>query len=101
MKKTKRRRGRPRFGRLRFTKARINKLPEEGTITEYARILGVDRFTVYSWIAYDEDGAPARMEEHNTVHTNRDPNTRWIIEKKPFVKWLIREGRYKPKGRYD
>lgn len=93
MRKKRVKRGRPRWGVVRLSRRRIEELPDEGNLNQYANVLGVSTGTVWKWAA--EKGMPRVYE-----YTAGTINAKWTVKKDLFVKWAIETGRYKVRPEY-
>lgn len=93
MRKRRIKRGRPRWGVVRISRKRIEELPDEGNLNQYANVLGVSPGTVYRWAT--DHGMPRIYE-----YTAGMINAKWTVKKDEFVKWAIETGRYKVRPEY-
>ncbi len=74
----KRRRGRPKDGRILFQKERIDSLPQYGHLAEVARKLGIKHTTLQQWCALPEHPLPCVEKDGHKIF-RRDIVTRWLI----------------------
>ena len=88
--------GRPVYGRMRFSEARIRELPPQGSPAEMATVLGVSTKTVRGWIVLH--GAPADVPRDWPFPSK--PYRKYVIKKETFVRWLEKTERFKPRKEY-
>lgn len=84
--------GRPHSGRVKISQERINALPEEGSIQQFAVALGVSYETIRRvWMSCPT--FPAKRERVTKYDHYR-------LKRDPVVRWLIETGRHTPRKEY-
>lgn len=80
---SKRKRGRPKAGRIVFTKAQIDLLPEYGSIADVSQALQIRYTSLQQWIACGP--APLKfVERHGHKLFRRDVVIKWLIATRRF-----------------
>ncbi len=79
----KRRRGRPKDGRILFQKARIESLPQYGHLAEVARKLGIKHTTLQQWCALPIHPLPCIEKDGHKVF-RKDVVILWLKSTKRY-----------------
>lgn len=87
----RRRRGMPWFGRINISEARLDELPDTGSGSRFARILGISYSTLRNWIQLE--GLPAHPDP-------QDCRVCYLMDKASLVEWLIQTKRHRPRSEY-
>lgn len=86
----KRRKGRPKAGRIIFQQRRIDSLPTFGNVSEVARALGIKHTTLQQWCGLDKHPLPFAVRDGHK-----------IFRKDVLIEWLVATRRFTMKPEYQ
>jgi hypothetical protein len=84
----KRKQGRPRYNRRLISRARLDKLPDNFTLSSGAKILNVAPETLRRWVL---------LHECPCLHSRGNGNAHFTFYKANFIRWLIKTDRFRPR----